>query len=496
MSAEPQPRRLHPIIPLVTLIRQIPELLLPMVGVAAVSDGETLATPLLAVGGLLTLVLAYQVLAWWRFTYTLMPDEMYIESGILTRNRRSIPWDRVQDVEIERGPLARLLGLAKVRLETGGSESDEGTLDSISFADAVALREEISARRGKTASHSGELTAREPPVFTMTTTRLFQAGLLNFSLVWLAVIMGAIQFFERLIPWTMKDIEKWIGLHEQELWGMVGPVSVVLALVLFLALGSIAGVVQMFVRNYGFTLWLERRTLRRVRGLLTRSEVAIPLRRIQAARTSAHWIKRHFGLCRVDVQTMGGSSSDDVQELAPLATADEAAHLLAIAGNFRLISPDRFQPVAPAHRWYDAQTLALPLALVALAAGFIWPPAWWGLAIAVVMGVAQVIGATPHGWRLEDDMLHVRSGWFGQEQWLLPRTSIQSLSLKIGPIQKNLNLASVCIDSAGAPSGALRIRNLPTVEARALVEKLRIHRRPRANPVTDTTDTVTQQAAN
>jgi putative membrane protein len=236
-------------------------------------------------------------------------------------------------------------------------------------------------------------------LFTMTTARLFQAGLLNFSLVWLAVIMGAIQFLERLIPWTMKDVETWIGLHEQEIWGMVGPASVVLALVLFLALGSIAGVVQMFVRNYGFTLWLERRTLRRIRGLLTRSEVAIPLRRIQAARTSAHWIKRHFGLCRVDVQTMGGSSSNDVQELAPLATSEEAAHLLAIAGNFRLIGADRFQPVAPAHRWHDARTIALPLAMVALVAGFIWPPAWWGVAIAAAMGTAQVIGATPHGRR-------------------------------------------------------------------------------------------------
>lgn len=496
MSAEPRARRLHPVIPLVTLIRQIPELLLPMVGVAAVSDGETLATPLLAVGGLLALVLAYQVLAWWRFTYTLMPDEIYIESGVLSRNRRSIPWDRVQDVEIERGPLARLLGLAKVRLETGGSESDEGVLDSISLADAVALREEISARRGIQAADSRQTTTREPPLFKMTTARIFQAGLLNFSLVWLAVIMGAIQFLERLIPWSMKDIEAWIGLHEQEIWGMVGPASVVLALVLFLALGSIAGVVQMFVRNYDFTLWLERRTLRRVRGLLTRSEVAIPLRRIQAARTADHWLKRYYGLCRVDVQTMGSASSDDVQELAPLATADEAAHLLAIAGNFRPIAPDRFQPVAPAHRWYDAQTLALPLALVALVAGFIWPPAWWGLAIAVVMAAAQVITAMPHGWRLEDNMLHVRQGWFAQEHWLLPLSSIQSVSLRISPIQKRLDLASVCIDSAGAPSDGLRIRNLPTAEARALVEKLRVRRRPRARAATDITDTVTQQAAN
>ena len=95
--------------PLVTLIKQLPEMLVPMVGVVAVCAGRRLGMLLLAVGGLLAVVLAFQVLAWWRFTYTLLPNEMYIESGIFSRNRRSIPWERVQDVEIERGPLARVL---------------------------------------------------------------------------------------------------------------------------------------------------------------------------------------------------------------------------------------------------------------------------------------------------------------------------------------------------------------------------------------------------
>ena len=77
---------------------------MPIVGVVAFARDEGLGTLLLAVGGLLAVVLAFRVLAWWRFTYTLLPNEMYIESGVVSRNRRSIPWDRVQDVEIERGP--------------------------------------------------------------------------------------------------------------------------------------------------------------------------------------------------------------------------------------------------------------------------------------------------------------------------------------------------------------------------------------------------------
>jgi putative membrane protein len=448
-------------------------MLVPLIGAVAVAQDKGLGMILVAIAAVLTLVLAFQILAWWRFTYTLLPHEMYIESGVLSRNKRSIPWDRVQDVEIERGVLARLFGLAKVKLETGGAGGDEGLLDSIALEDALALRDEIRARRGIVASTSPEAAAAAPPLFEMTVPRILQAGLLNFSLVWVAVIFGAIQFFDDLLPFSIDDVETWIGINEEDIWGYLSPVTIVLALVLFLVLGTVAGLIQMFVRNYGFTLWLDGRTLRRVRGLLTRSEVAIPLRRVQAARTSAHWLIRRYGMCRVDVQTMAGATSGGVQELAPLANADEAARLLAIAGNFERIAPERFAPVAPVHRWYDALIWTPSLALIVLAAGFIWPQVWWGLLFVVLLGPLIVIGAGPHAWRLEGDMLHVRHGWFGQDHWLLPLANIQSVSLSVGPVQGRLALASVAVDSAGAPSDGLRIRNLAIADARALVEALR-----------------------
>jgi membrane protein YdbS with pleckstrin-like domain len=179
----------------------------------------------------------------------------------------------------------------------------------------------------------------------------------------------------------------------------------------------------------------------------------------------------------VDVQTMAGASSGGVQELAPLATSGEAARVLAIAGGFERIAPERFVAVAPIHRWYDAQILALPLALIVLTGGFVSPPVWWGLVFVGLLGTVQVIGARPHGWRLEGDMLHVRHGWFSQDHWLLPLASIQSVSLSTGPLQRRLDLATVAIDSAGGQTGGLRIRNLAVNEARALVALLRTWRR-------------------
>ena len=260
---------------------------------------------------------------------------------------------------------------------------------------------------------------------------------------------------------------------------MVNPITIVLTAVVFFSLSTVAGVFEMLVRNYGFTLSLDGRTLRRVRGLITRSEVTIPLRRIQAARTVASWLKRGFGFCRVDVQTMGGAAFG-IQDLAPLANAGEAERLLAIAGGFKRIAPDRFEPVAPGHQWYDARIEALPLGLIAIVSGFFWPPAWWGVVFAGLLAAVQVIGAQQHGWRVDSDVLHVRRGWFNQHLWLLPLSSVQSVSLSTGPLQRRLDLATIAIASAGGQASGLRIRNLAMGEARALAALLRTRRLQRS----------------
>ena len=67
------------------------------------------------------------VLYWTRFEYRVGDNEIRIDSGIFSRTHRSIPFDRVQDVDITQGPVARVLGMAQVRFETGASAGqDEG----------------------------------------------------------------------------------------------------------------------------------------------------------------------------------------------------------------------------------------------------------------------------------------------------------------------------------------------------------------------------------
>jgi len=137
------PERLHPLY-LLTGLGQTLKGAWGIIGGGAyfAATGRWWIAAIMVVGfAILSLVSLF--LKWLKLEYRVGSDEIRIDSGFLHRTSRAIPFDRVTDVDLEQGPIQRLLGLAKVKLETGasaGSKEEEGVLHTISLA-----RAEVSA---------------------------------------------------------------------------------------------------------------------------------------------------------------------------------------------------------------------------------------------------------------------------------------------------------------------------------------------------------------
>ena len=115
------PRRLHPISMVDNAIKAAPGALIGMVGAIGVLIQRNPGLAVLIALGILGFLLLGAAISWWRFTYDIRAHEIVIEKGLLSRQRRVIPFDRVRDIAIEQPLLARLVGTAKVRIETGGA---------------------------------------------------------------------------------------------------------------------------------------------------------------------------------------------------------------------------------------------------------------------------------------------------------------------------------------------------------------------------------------
>src|SRR5215213_5784010 len=109
---------------------------------------------LLALGALI--LLAWSALEWLRRTWTLEGGALRLEEGVLSRKLRAVPFDRIQQVDLVRKPLHRLLGVATLRVETaGGGSAAEVDLHVVTLAEAQALRSTLLRAKARAVAQSG-----------------------------------------------------------------------------------------------------------------------------------------------------------------------------------------------------------------------------------------------------------------------------------------------------------------------------------------------------
>jgi membrane protein YdbS with pleckstrin-like domain len=74
--------------------------------------------------------------------YRLREDDLLVRRGILFQRFAAVPYGRMQLVDITRGPLARALGLAEVKLVTASAGSYV-VVPGLPMADAEELRDRL-----------------------------------------------------------------------------------------------------------------------------------------------------------------------------------------------------------------------------------------------------------------------------------------------------------------------------------------------------------------
>lgn len=471
-------RRLHPATLLGRMLRALPQSAGGIAAFLAIAAKQGTVAALLVIAAGIALAAAAAFLGWWRFRYGVGAREIVIESGVLRRQRRVIPFERVQDIAIERRLLARLFGTAHVRIETGGAAADEGHLDSISLADAHRLRDIIRGRHEQ-ADAFAETAAQpeEPLLFAMPLGRVLYSGLFNFSLVFVAAIFAVLQNVEELGFWKPRNLPPEMA----ETVGHAWVAASLFAAAALLLLGTGAGIIRTLARDFGFRLTRAPNGLRRRRGLATLSEAVIPARRIQVAQIGGGPVMRALGWHRLDFQTLGADPKEKgVQAAAPFARLSELAPILAETGYAGEPGAWRRGPAVSILRRALAPLIA---AAAAIAAALLWTPlAWTGTAL---FGAAALLA--PLQWRRHrhsfgEAALFVRGGVLSHRIAILRFERVQAIEVVSGPLQRRLGLASVRIDTAGAPAGGgLVISDLAAGDAAETAERvLRLLRTARA----------------
>jgi uncharacterized membrane protein YdbT with pleckstrin-like domain len=99
------------------------------------------------------------------YRYELREDGFRKELGVIWKKYVTIPYDRIQNIDIYRGVIARILGLSDLNIQTAGASAQisrygarglgaEGVLPGLSQEVAEQLRDEL-VRRARQSKNQG-----------------------------------------------------------------------------------------------------------------------------------------------------------------------------------------------------------------------------------------------------------------------------------------------------------------------------------------------------
>ena len=408
-------QRLHPLTPIVAAGRIVAVLLVVAAeGSVGRRAGNTTEVVDLA---LLAAVLVASVVRWLVTRWALDGVTLRIETGLIRRDARQLPLVRIQAVDVARPFLARLVGLAELRVRLAGAGRSSGRLSYLSEAVALDLRARLLA-----GHHGLDLATPEPaeqPLATVATGQLVAAALLSPAAFIVPLLIAAIVVVSATAPAAAAA-------------GVSG------TLVAYL-IGFARLTWRRVVDQYGFSVGQAPDGIRIRRGLLSTIAETVPVARVQAVRKVEPLLWRPLRWCRLEVDVAG--------------------------------SPGREQGT----RSGKVTKALLPVGPRGAADGFFY--SLLGMeAVGLVPPPARARWKTPLSYHflssgLGHNIVAASTGRLRKVTTWVPFIKIQSVRRVQGPLQRALGLATVHVDAAGRRVRAeLRDRSVP--EADRLFEQL------------------------
>jgi putative membrane protein len=418
-TAETVGQRLHPLTPFVKGWGYF------VVAAVALVNNEGLRRNLTVAGIGLAAVLVGGILlgalSWWFTKWQLTQDAIRVDSGFLFRRTRIIRFDRIQAIDVAQPFVARLFGMAELRMDVAGGGKSDGKLSYFRYEEAQELRTTLLVRaKGERAAEQQaaeqQAEATVPPLLTVPTNRLLGATLLSSTVVGSA---GALVW---LIVATMV-LDFHVGLFAG----------------LPLLLGVVQPIWKQVVGNHGFTLTESSHGLRTKRGLFDVQRQTIPPGRVQGLLITEPLIWRLLGWSRVELDIAGvagqkedGDDEGDGAQLLPVGERAEVAYVLARVLPGLDLSRIQMHRAPERAKWLR-----------------------------------------PIGWRyltygVDEQVMVTTRGWISRRTSIVLHHKTQSVRLEQGPLQRRLGLANVHVDTPQGPTDATALHR-DQVEAAALV---------------------------
>lgn len=439
--------------------------------------------------------------------YSIQDGKLVVSQGLIFHNVRTVPVDRIQNLDFVQNVLHRLLGVAELKVETAAGSEPEAKLRVLTLQQIDALRNEIFGLKQPdrefqpqdpldqcstddfsqqpTANLNSVEPSKEELVLEIPIIDLFKAGIANNrGMVLIGILLGFFfqsDFFEQI---DFKRFRQWLPADwDRGAWIVWGSLFFLMALVLLRALS----VSWYLLRFYGYRLVRRGEDLRISCGLLTKVNATVPRQRIQLISVHRNLLMRLMGLSSVRVETAGGTKDhDDASEsvssrwFVPVLGTAQVSGLLSqlrpgLEWDEQLATLQGISQRASRRSMRLSILLAILISIVGLA---ITRP-WGWLAGPVVLPLLVLysraaVRAMRYG-RTQEGVIFA-SGVFTRKTSITFFEKIQSLEWQQSPLDRRWRMAQLIVDTASAGPADHRIE-IPMLDQEQALQELELFTR-------------------
>lgn len=383
----------------------------------------------------------------WVFTfYRITDSHIELRTGVIFRQHRSIPLDRIRSVDIEAKLRHRIAGLRMINVGAG-QQSTTGetafTLDALSVDDAVALQQGL---------------LNETPVETDNVLATFRPGWVVYNMfhIWAFLMAaGLIAGAWGIASLIGVDIFSLIsGLYD---WSSLGWMTIAALIVIAVTLlGWIGLTVNYFTEFWNFELsrvpgpgGMQIRTRK---GLFTTREVNRSENRIRGVQIAEPLLYRWLGVTDTHVITTGLDMSSMSDPAAVLPRTDGATARRIALEVIDEKDPLFDVPLTPhptralrRRLWWATLLAILITALFAVFAPqfLLAAPVIWVLLLILAWVAYRNLGHAVHG-----PYLIMRSGLLTRRTVIVRREAVSTIAETESVLQKRLGLRSLKVMTA------------------------------------------------
>lgn len=394
-----------------------------------------------------------------------------LRKGIVRKQRRTIPLERIRGVDVSATPLHRLFGLAVVKIEAaaGGRAPEEGKLDAVRLGEAERLQRELLRRRPASEEGADSADTEDELLFAMPRRwYLFGALRPRYLVALLAALAAAGGAALELLTDLGVDIGQVVARHRD--WASGGALGWAALAAAALALAPVFAIGAYAIAQWGFSLRRRGGCLVTERGLLTRRQVSLEHARIRGYELADDPLGRLGRAVRLTAIATGIRGGGSRAALLPTGSRRRVHAILAevltpFAGGLRA-----HPPAARRRRLGRAVAPVAGAAVVAALAGHGWVAA--ALAVAVLPAAALGLDryrSLGHGF--DGQQLSLRSGSLSRGQVVVQKQAIIGWRWTQTLLQRRAGLATLEV-AVGAGRGGYAAIDIGLADSVALAHEV------------------------